>query len=510
MVEASLMGATGRNVIANLFGGAWNALLSILFVPVYLRFLGAEAFGLVGVLAALQSVFGIFDFGLGATFNREMARLSAQRSGGAREREMLRTLEAIYFAIAVAIAGTVALFAKAIAHRWVHAQHLSPTAITRSIVLMGVIVACQFPLALYQAGLAGRQRQVLLNGINTTMVTLRTLGAVLLIWRVAASIELFFAWQALITALQLVATAALLWRDLPRGDAQPRVRLTLIGDLWKFSAALSSSAILGIVLSQTDKVLLSGMLPLLQFGYYTLAGSVATALWYVITPITTAFYPRFTEVLHSSGGEERAAQLYHRSCQLMAVTLLPLAAIMSAFAYHLILIWTRNTVLAEATALTASLLVCGTTLNGLANLPVYLGVAAGFPMVITTTNLIAVALIVPAIIGATRVFGMAGAAAVWVALNSLYILITVPLVHRRVLPREKWRWYANDFAKPTMVAAAVAAMARLLMPGDLNTVGTIAYVAASGIIAALATAAVLPHVVALVRNFVRGARETLA
>jgi len=72
----------------------------------------------------------------------------------------------------------------------VHAQHLSASSITRSIVLMGVIVACQFPLALYQAGLAGRQRQVLLNGITTTMVTIRTLGAVVLIWRVAASIEL--------------------------------------------------------------------------------------------------------------------------------------------------------------------------------------------------------------------------------------------------------------------------------------------------------------------------------
>ena len=43
-------GATSRNVVANLFGGAWNALLSMLFVQLYLRFLGSEAFGLVGVL----------------------------------------------------------------------------------------------------------------------------------------------------------------------------------------------------------------------------------------------------------------------------------------------------------------------------------------------------------------------------------------------------------------------------------------------------------------------------
>jgi hypothetical protein len=166
--------------------------------------------------------------------------------------------------------------------------------------------------------------------------------------------------------------------------------------------------------------------------------------------------------------------------------------------------------LAEATALTAALLICGTALNGLANLPIYLGVAAGFPMVITFTNLLAMVIIVPAMIALTRTFGMAGAASVWVVLNSLYIVITVPLVHRRVLPREKWTWYADDFGKPVIVAGAVAAVARLLMPRNLNLAGTIAYVATSGLVTALATAAVLPHVVALLRNVVRATREARA
>lgn len=504
------MGATGRNVIANLFASGWGALLSMLFVPIYLRFLGTEAFGLVGVLTALQSVFGIFDFGIGATFNREMARLAAQRSDGKRERALLRTLETWYCAVGAGIAAAVALLAGTIAHRWVHAQHLAPAAITRSIIWMGVVMACQFPLALYQAGLAGRQRQVLLNSINTTAVTVRTFGAVVLIWKVAPSIELFFAWQALTTAVQLIATAVLLWRDLPRTGERARVHPALVGELWKFSAALSGNAILGIILSQTDKVLLSGMLPLAQFGYYTLAGSVAAALWYVITPITTAFYPRFTEVLHSGEGEARAAEPYHRACQLMAAMLLPVAATVAAFAYELLFLWTRNAALAQATALIASLLVCGTALNGLSSLPVYLGVAAGHPLVITTTNLVAVVLIAPAIVFATRRFGAVGAAAVWVALNSLYIAVAVPLAHRRVLAGEKWRWYANDFAKPLLVAGAAAVAARLLMPANLSNAGTIAYVAASGLLILMATAAVLPHVMTLVRNVLRSMREVRA
>jgi hypothetical protein len=146
----------------------------------------------------------------------------------------------------------------------------------------------------------------------------------------------------------------------------------------------------------------------------------------------------------------------------------------------------------------------------MANLPMYLGVAAGYPMVMTTTNVVAVAFIVPAIVVATRTFGVAGAAAVWVVLNSIYVVVAVPRVHRRVLRGELWRWYANDLLKPAVVAAAVAGAARLLMPDGLNAAGTIAYVGAAGVVTALVTAAVLPHVVTVVRNFIRGVREARA
>ena len=495
------LGVTGRNVIANLFGSAWSALLAFLFIPVYLRFLGAEAFGLVGVLAALQAVFGIFDLGLGATFNREMARLAASGSDGTRERELVRTIGTVYWGIGAVSAAAVGVFAPLIARHWVHAQHLQATEITRSILLMAAIVGFQFPYAVYQAGLLGRQRQVLLNAITVSAATVRTVGAVLLIWRVAPSIELFFAWQVLVMLVQVAVTAAALLRELPRTAHEVRFRGALIRELWGFSAALAGNAVLGIMLSQTDKMLLSGMLPLAQFGYYTVAGSVAAVLWCVISPVATAFYPRFTAVLHSAD-EASAVDVYHRACQIMAVLLLPLAATVAAFSHQLIFVWTRNAVLAEATALTAALLIVGTTLNGLSNLPVLLGVAAGFPWIITLTNAIAVVVIVPAIFLATRRFGGPGAAAVWVVLNALYIAISVPMTHHRVLKREVAHWYANDFGKPLLVAGGCAAIARLLLPHDLNALGTILYVGVSGLVVIVITALVLPHVRTLARHVI--------
>jgi len=79
-------------------------MLSILFIPFYLRFMGIEAYGLVGFYLALSNVLGILDLGLGSTMNRELARVSAKEGSATAQRDIVRTLEVIYWGIAI-IAG---------------------------------------------------------------------------------------------------------------------------------------------------------------------------------------------------------------------------------------------------------------------------------------------------------------------------------------------------------------------------------------------------------------------
>ena len=43
------MSTLKQNVVANYLGGAWTILMGVAFVPVYIHFLGVEAYGLIGV-----------------------------------------------------------------------------------------------------------------------------------------------------------------------------------------------------------------------------------------------------------------------------------------------------------------------------------------------------------------------------------------------------------------------------------------------------------------------------
>ena len=92
-----------RNLLAGLFNSIWSALLGLAVVPFYLKYLGIEAYGLIGFFATLQALLQLLDMGMAPTINREVARCSA--TGNLPEAgKLLHTLAVVYWCIAAIIA----------------------------------------------------------------------------------------------------------------------------------------------------------------------------------------------------------------------------------------------------------------------------------------------------------------------------------------------------------------------------------------------------------------------
>src|SRR5262249_53701935 len=101
-----------RNIIANFAGQGWIALMSFLFVPVYLKFIGAEGYGLVSFFVLLSTTFSLLDCGLGVTATRQAASfVEADPADRKNISTLLRTIEALYWAVAALIGVGVALAA---------------------------------------------------------------------------------------------------------------------------------------------------------------------------------------------------------------------------------------------------------------------------------------------------------------------------------------------------------------------------------------------------------------
>ena len=454
------MSLVRKNIIANLIGSGWVALVSIAFIPLYIHFMGVEAYGLVGFYLTLQALFVVLDMGLTATVSRELARLSATNNMQDM-RNLVRTLELIYWVIAVSIVVSVTFLAPWITTNWLNSNVLTDETVQLSIVLMGIIIALRMPYGFYSGGLLGLQRHILLNGIKITIETIKAAGAVLVLWLISPSIDAFFLWQLLIGVVGVVLIAVVLWRSLP-GFEPPKFTGSLFSNLWRFAVGMSLTGVLSVILVQSDKVVLSKLLPLQEFGYYMLASTVSMGLYVIVGSVFSAIYPRFTQLV-SLGDEKSLIHLYHKGSQLIAVLVMPLAAVVCVFSSDLLLIWTQNPNVAEKVAPILSLLIIGTSLNSLMNIPYALQLAYGWTKLVVYMNAIAVIILIPALIVVVDVLGAIGGALIWLCLNAGYLLFGISIMHRRLLTGEMVKWFRYSVFIPVIVTVTSVLLARLLM-----------------------------------------------
>ena len=399
------MGRMERNTLANLTGTIWSMGLGIVCIPLVIRFLGAEAFGLVGLFLTLQSICAILDLGIGATLNREIARFSANGTDAREQRDLVFTLQALYWLAAVAIGITIAALAPLVAGYWLKPHSLSVATVTACVRMMGAAIALQFPFVFYQAGMLGLQRHVLFNALSAVIGTMRGPGILLLLAFVSATPRMYFGAQIAISAIATAAGALLLWRLLPAAPAYfPRVRRDLLLRVWRFGAAYSANSLANLALLQGDKIILSGVLPLEMFGYYTLAQRLAAGLYAIIIAVDGAIFPRFSAAV-ATGDELETGRVYHRASQLMTVLLVPPAIVAALFSREVLMLWTHDATAVRNTHVVLTLLVCGMLLHGFAQAPFYLQWAYGWWRLITTTNAILLLTILPLYLVMAKGFG---------------------------------------------------------------------------------------------------------
>ena len=185
------------------------------------------------------------------------------------------------------------------------------------------------------------QRQVRLNAIRASIATIQSGGAVFVLWAISPTIEAFFLWQVAASALQAAVLAYGAWSIMPESKERTAIRLDLLRGVWRYAAGVTGISISVSILTQLDKLIVGKYVSLDLLACYTLAFLVAGIINVSVSPFPNALLPRFTE-LFASSDTETLIPLYHKSCQIVAVIVFPVAAVLFAFPQDLLLAWVRQ------------------------------------------------------------------------------------------------------------------------------------------------------------------------
>jgi O-antigen/teichoic acid export membrane protein len=437
--------------------------MSLAFVPLYVRYLGIESYGLIGLYASLQVWLGLLDMGMKPTLSREIARHSASSTDTQTIWDLMRSVEVISILVALLVSLSVWSCSHWLATEWVNAQKLPTSTVVHAFALMGLVAALQFIEGIYTSCLNGLQRQVSLNVITSAMATLRGLGAVgVLVW-VSPSVVAFFVWQGAISAFSALLCGVMVYRSMVPSPSSPRFSMRPLLDVWRYAAGMLGISLLSLLLTQVDKVLLSRLLSLEDFGYYVFAGLVSGALYALTSPISLAYFPKFVGVVEK-GDASRLIGLFHQASQLVSVVVGSAAVVLIVFGDRILTLWTNDPLMVVQVYPLMKIVLLGTLLNVLMWVPYQLQLAHGWTSLVIKINLAAVVILVPCILIAVPIYGSIGAAWIWVVLNAGYVLLGIFFMHRKLLVSEKIRWYGQDVLLPLAVAFSAAYLARNLLP----------------------------------------------
>lgn len=456
---------SARNVVWNLLGGVSTGAMMFLATPIYVSRLGLEGYGIVGLWLVLQVMIVLLDMGMGVSIVRAFAGAEPGQAGDRYRRDLLRTMEAFYWAIAIALTVAFALSANWMATHWLESSALSSADVAEALRLMAIALGIQFASVLYANGLSGLQAHGKMNALQVAGNVLRYGGGIaVLLWR--ADLGLFFVTQAVVAALQMLATRQVAWRMITApGYPRAHFRLDLVQPLWRYSAGMALSTLAGVSMANADRIAISALLPTGELGKYAVAFTAAGMLQLGVQPFYRAFFPRFAELI-AAGNEKQLRAEYFRSCRLLAAFVIPIGTIAWTFAPELLVAWLGTH--EETVASVFRWLLIGVACSGLLWLPAALQQASGWTRLHASMMAGALVLGVPVMLWAIRTVGTPGAAAIWILHGVTGITIELWLMHRRLLVGDLMEWYRLVLLPPLLLTFPVTALSWWAMPSALG------------------------------------------
>lgn len=414
-------------------------------VPLYIKYMGAEAFGLVGFFAVLQVWFNLLDMGLTATMARETARFGGGATDAFTYRRLMRALEGVFVSLAVVGGGIMFLSAGYIARDWLQATEQPIDEVQNSVQLMAVIVAMRWMCGLYRGIISGFERLVWLGGYNAFTATVRFVGVLLVLELIGGKPTIFFSYQFYVALLEMACLLFYAYRLLPVIPNGTGVvwSWTPLKPVLKFSLTIAFTSIVWVLVTQTDKLMLSKLLPLSEYGYLTVAVLVASGVILINGPVSGAIMPRMAR-LEAEGNHTDLIRVYRQATQLVAVIASATSITLAFCAEELLWAWTGDRVLAHRAAPISVLYGLGNGILAVAAFPYYLQYAKGDLRFHLIGNAVFIVFLVPSIIWTASQYGGIGAGYVWLVVNLLSLVAWLPFVHRKFAPGLNAKWYFRD------------------------------------------------------------------
>jgi O-antigen/teichoic acid export membrane protein len=434
-----------KNIISNYIGKIWGIISVFIFVPFYIKILGIESYAVINFYTVILTIMYFADGGLSSTLNREISRISDNLYIG----RMLFTIERVYLIICASIIILIFSFSGVIANNWLNSNTISNNDLSIYISLMGISIAFQLFTTLQNSGLMGLEKQVLSNSIQISSSIFRS-AIVLIPLYFYPTLLTFFIWQVFSNIIFFFITRFNLWKFI-KVKTVYKFDYQILITVGRFAGGMMLMAIISSLNTQIDKLVISKILSLREFGYYSLAGILSQAPVLIITPIAVAILPRMVKYSASSD-KENLKKLFHVNTFVLSALATSGAMVLFLFTRDFILIWTHNILITNAIENVTKVLLIGGVFLSFQYMPYHLAIANGHTKTNVRLGIVAIICIIPTLIFFVKQYGLIGATYTWLIMNIFAYFYLGYFIISKFMKNEFKRWLINGTLIPLLIS----------------------------------------------------------
>jgi O-antigen/teichoic acid export membrane protein len=404
--SAAIKSKIGLHTAYNAVGLGAPLLVAVYTIPVLLAGLGDARFGLLTLIWAVASYFGLFDLGLGRALTQQLAS-SLARGQAKTAGALVGTALALMAGL-----GLVAGALLAVGAPW--AIDLVRGVPERDELLRAALwIALAMPAIVLTSGLRGvleaRSAFGVVNLIRLPMGLFTFIGPLWVLWIAGPRLDLMAAVLALGRVLACAAHAACAYCAMPRPidlRFEPiQVRPLVVAGGW-----LSISNVVSPLMGYADRFLVGALVSASAVAWYATPHELVSKLWIVPGALTAVLFPTFAAQTAMGGAGNQA--LFSRATDSLFAVLLPITIAIALFANEGLTWWVGPTFAAHSAPL-LQVFAVGTLINCLAHVPFTLLQSAGAARLTALIHCVEMPFFMLVLWALTAHYGVMGAATAW-------------------------------------------------------------------------------------------------
>lgn len=308
--------SVSRNTTYNLVGAIVPVVLSLATVPLYLKMVGPERYGVLAIAWLLLGYFGLFDLGIGRSTSFRIASLR-DAPGAARADTFWAALSVN---LGMGLVGGVLLLAAA---GYFFGHVFKVDAALRPEIMSAVpLLACAVPIAtltgVLTGAMQGRERFLETNIVSLISTTLFQLFPLAVAYWIGPNISTLLAAAIAARLAAILVLAQRCYLEFCKGHPR-RIKRAEISLLLRYGGWVNLTSLFGPLLVMIDRFAIGAVLGAVAVTIYTVPFQLAQRIQILPGALTNALFPR----LSASKAEEQKELASAASRTLVALMSLP-------------------------------------------------------------------------------------------------------------------------------------------------------------------------------------------